>query len=215
MSTTRNRVYPKGYRGFESLPLRQDNFLSERPAGLKPRGATHRDLSPRQNHSFPGWFCCKMNLKIMDSITSPLRQPGHPIAIYGPPGAGKSTVIAFAKKIGWHAIDLEDVGSTLEDRKAALFEFTHGDDSNILFGAADIPPEFFPHGTKFVLLAPDEDVLVTRVQARNDRRIHKWIEQAKKVRGEHLQMAKSGAFDFVITEDLSPLETLRKINSGL
>lgn len=144
-----------------------------------------------------------------------LRLPKNHIALYGPPGAGKSTVILYAKKFGWNALDLEDASAIFEERKAVISEFTNGDQPRTLFGAADIPPELFPKGTKFVLLAPDEETLVARVRERNDTRTHKWVEHAKKVRSEHLQMAKDGAFDLVITENLSPEEILEKITNAL
>lgn len=144
-----------------------------------------------------------------------LRLPENHIALYGPPGAGKSTVISFAKKLGWNALDLEDVGTTFEDRKTVISNFIDGDRPRTFFGAADIPPQLFPKGTKFILLAPDEETLIGRVQERNDTRAHKWIEHAKKVRNEHLQMAKNGAFDLVITDNLSPEEILEKITNAL
>lgn len=150
----------------------------------------------------------------MSEITS-ADQPKQIVAIYGPPGSGKSTLVAVAKKIGWHAVDLEGIGSTVEERKAAVVSYVRDKKSGILFGAADIPPELFPQETKFVLLAPGEDVLTARVQGRNDTRAHKWIEHAKKVRGEHLQMAEAGAFDLVITDDIAPEKILGMIASAI
>ncbi len=145
------------------------------------------------------------------NVDLPQLQPQYHIALYGPPGAGKSTLVFVAKKMGWNTLDLEDAGSTFEKRLAAVDKYKDGKSPWTLFGAADIPPESFPKGTKFVLLAPDEGELIARVQGRNDMRAHKWIEHAKKVRGEHLQMAKDGVFDLVITESLSPEETIKKI----
>ncbi len=147
--------------------------------------------------------------------TNPPKQPQKHVALYGPPGAGKSTVISCAKMLGWHAIDLEDTGFTLEERKNALRLLTQGESNWTLFGAADIPPEFFQEGTKFVLLLPGEDVLTDRVRQRNDTRAHKWIEHAKKVRNEHLQMANQDVFDLVITEDVDPEDIVRKISNHL
>src|SRR5689334_3779369 len=121
------------------------------------------------------------------SVDQLLLQPQCHIALYGPPGAGKSTLVFVVKKMGWKTLDLEDAGSTCHKRLAAVDKYKDGKSPWTLFGAADIAPESFPKGTKFVLLAPDEGELIARVQGRNDTRAHKWIEHAKKVRGEHLQ----------------------------
>ncbi len=140
------------------------------------------------------------------------KQPQKHIALYGPPGAGKSTVILAAINAGWQALDLEDAGSTFEERRAIIKSFADGEKPWTLFGAADLTPELFPLGTKFVLLLPDEEVLVKRVEARNDQRVHKWVKNAKKVREEHALMAKQNVFDLVITEDTSPEEILMKLS---
>lgn len=124
------------------------------------------------------------------------------IAVYGPPGVGKSTLISYAKNHVESAIDLEDVGATYEDRLRYLQ--TADLQKLTLFGAADLKPEDFPAGTKFVLLLPEKDVLRRRVELRGETCEHKWIGHAVKVHGEHNAMAENGVFDFILREDISP-----------
>ncbi|HEY3357449.1 MAG TPA: hypothetical protein VGQ83_29635 [Polyangia bacterium] len=132
------------------------------------------------------------------------------VAIYGPPGAGKSTVIRAARDAGLPAFDLEDSGGSREDRVRTVAEVArHG--GSALFGAADVPPEGFPAGTILVLLLPSEAALQANVELRGDRRGHKWTSTALRVRAEHEQMASVGMFHLVLRENLSPERTLREI----
>ena len=124
----------------------------------------------------------------------------HHLAVYGPPGAGKTALVREALERGYASRDLEDVGDTYLERSRFLASL-EGDGQLVLFGAADLTPEDFPPGTRFVLLAPSPDELVRRVRRRADQRDHKWIEHALQVRREHLLMADQGVFDLVIRED--------------
>ena len=131
----------------------------------------------------------------------------HHLAIYGPPGAGKTSLVQAAMARGFPARDLEEVGGVYAERSSALARLRdHAPPT--LFGAADLTPEDFPPGTRFVLLAPSPEELVRRVQQRADIRDHKWIEHALQVRREHLVMADEGTFDLVIQVDCTPEEIL-------
>jgi guanylate kinase len=122
----------------------------------------------------------------------------HHVAIYGPPGAGKSALVERAVACGRLARDLEDVGDTYSERQA--FAADLGDTNPTLFGAADLCPEDLPAGTRLVLLAPSSAELVRRVRLRGDAREHKWIAHALQVRQEHLDMAEQGVFDLVVRD---------------
>jgi guanylate kinase len=132
------------------------------------------------------------------------------IALYGPPGSGKSTLVRLAVDRGFAAVDAEKLGDSYEMRRdelrARLAQQTIG---TVLVGAADLHPEDFPDGTKFVLLLPSAEVLEKRVVGRGDMRTHKWVDHALKVRTEHSAMKQK--FDHVIEIDQSPDETLDQI----
>ncbi len=123
------------------------------------------------------------------------------IVLYGPPGAGKSTIIKAAKELGWPAIDLEEAGETYEERRKALAKHQDSEEFT-LFGAADLKPEDFSKDTKLVLLLPPVEILAKRVEERADAREHKGLEHALKVWLEHNEMAEQGVFNLVIEDDL-------------
>ena len=131
----------------------------------------------------------------------------HHLAIYGPPGAGKSALIQVARERGYAARDLEDAGSTYEERSTFI---TALDDTTpaTLFGAADLTPADLPEDTRLILLAPSAKELVRRVRGRNDQRTHKWLDHALQVRREHRAMAEQGVFDLVICDDGPPARIL-------
>ena len=130
----------------------------------------------------------------------------HHLAVYGPPGSGKTSLVQRAVSRGYLAQDLEEVGKTYTERRAFIAEL--GDVEPTMFGAADLCPEDLPSGTRLVLLVPSATELVRRVRKRGDGRDHKWIEHALQVRREHLQMADEGVFDLVIRVDASTDEIL-------
>ena len=131
----------------------------------------------------------------------------HHIAAYGPPGAGKTSLVKAAVARGYPAVDLEALGDHYEERQAVLLALDPSA-APTLFGAADLTPEDFPAGTRFVLLVPSAAELTRRVHARGDHRDHKWVEHAIQVRREHLSMADKGVFDLVITDDGPPGQVL-------
>ena len=131
-----------------------------------------------------------------------LSLPTH-IAVYGPPGAGKTSVVTAAQARGISAVDLEVKGQDYASRRDALAAMVLGAPPMVI-GAADARPEDFPKGTCFVLLAPSPDELVRRVRLRGDRRDLKWVDHALQVRREHLMMADEGVFDLVVRDDASP-----------
>lgn len=129
-------------------------------------------------------------------------------ALYGPPGAGKSTIINAAIEAGWPAVDLEEAGETYEERKEALQKFQAGD-GKMLFGAADLKPEDFSSETELIVLLPPPEILAERVEERGDARVHKGLEHALKVWREHNEMAERGVFSLVIEDNLPPEEILK------
>ena len=138
--------------------------------------------------------------------------PHHctPIALYGPPGSGKSTLIAAARARGLVAVDLETTALGSPARARALAGLRHAPHPTLV-GAADAPPEDFPAGTCFVLLAPAPAELERRVRARGDRRERKWVDHALQVRAEHLAMAAAGRFHLVVEAVATPGEVLDHI----
>jgi hypothetical protein len=138
----------------------------------------------------------------------------HHIAVYGPPGAGKTSLVETATAHGFPALDLEDVGGNYSERQTFLKELADGG-PRMLLGAADLTPEDLPTGTRLVLLAPSDTELIRRVRTRGDRRGHKWVESALQVLGEHRLMAEAGAFDLVLEGDDTPDEVLRTIVAWL
>lgn len=139
--------------------------------------------------------------------------PPH-VAVYGPPGAGKSALVRHAALVGHDSWDLEDAGRTRAQRSAALSRQLPLSAPTFL-GAADLRPQDLPEGTRLVLLVPSSQELTRRVRLRGDRRAHKWVQHALQVRLEHLAMADAGVFDLVLHDDGPVDHLLRRITSEL
>lgn len=135
------------------------------------------------------------------------------VALYGPPGSGKSTIVQLAQGRGWNAHDAESFGETHDARLAGLRDvLSRSDVGLLLVGAADLTPEDFPEGTEFVLLLPPEEEHERRVLARGDERPHKSWQHARTVHREHHEMRPR--FDLIIDDDCSPDAALERIERG-
>ncbi len=140
--------------------------------------------------------------------------PVQIVALYGPPGAGKSTLVRLAASRGIDALDAEELGASYETRRDELHrQLSFRTSGLVIVGAADLRLEDFPGGTQFVLLLPSREELEKRVIGRGDERKHKWIEHAFKVRDEHAAMRDQ--FDLVIESDLTPDTALNQIIGSL
>ncbi len=89
------------------------------------------------------------------------------LALFGPPGVGKSTLVRTARQLGFSAFDLEKMGENKQERTLALGNIKN--EQGIVFvGAADVEAVAFPTNTKFVLLLPPKDIYLKRMLQRNE-----------------------------------------------
>ena len=104
------------------------------------------------------------------------------IALFGPPGVGKSTLIKIAREKGIIAYDLEEEGETLEERKNSLKRILESEMSEfILFGSADLGPKDFPDNTQTILLLPPKKIFLERSIKRDSDMPHKSGQNAEYV----------------------------------
>lgn len=91
------------------------------------------------------------------------------IALFGPPGSGKSALIEYARSQGYDAIDVKRLGASTEERRVGFADFLkQRDSSKMLFvGAADLSPEAFPEGTRFFILLPSSEKYLARAKQRD------------------------------------------------
>lgn len=94
------------------------------------------------------------------------------IAIFGPPGVGKSTLIKFAKNKGILAFDFENFSNEGRlSRARGIFKKT--EKRQALFGAADLQPKDFPSDVKLVLILPPKNIYLERLRERDEMSPHK------------------------------------------
>ncbi len=132
------------------------------------------------------------------------------IALFGPPGVGKTTLIRTAKSHRIPAIDLEDVSSSTEERRAYVQNLFSGDYVHtMIIGAADLHQNDFPDFVETVLLLPEKNTYLQRMEMRDSDMPHKAEQNGDTVYDLFAQSRQN--FDRVITETGTPeqiLETL-------
>lgn len=110
----------------------------------------------------------------------------YQIALFGPPGIGKSTIIRKLRNRMIKAFDFETVGSTKQERIDA---FSNSVSSNIIFnviGAADLDPDLVSKHYACYLLTLAEKDYESRRKKRDlekpfkkeqpEHSIHEWIK---------------------------------------
>ena len=130
------------------------------------------------------------------------------IALFGPPGTGKFTLIDLFQAAGVPAVDLEQAAATYDDRKALLATVleTHPD-KQIVFGAADLRIDDLPDSVTRVLLLPPLSEYTTRVAKRNYDHPMKSNQDALDI--YYRFKDKMAEFD-VVYADISSAESLQK-----
>lgn len=136
------------------------------------------------------------------------------IALFGPPGSGKSTLIKLAQSKKLEAFDLELGGDSYEERlKSARQLFEKLKDSTHLvtiFGAADLQFKDFPKRTKFVLLLPPREEYERRVTERDNHDPDKSGQGGLEFKYDAFKKTAS-QFDLVVSEAVDPEDTLKAV----
>ncbi len=134
------------------------------------------------------------------------------IAIFGPPGIGKSTLIKLAIKRGIKAFDFEDFPEE-EVLKHAKKIFKKVSGGIVLYGAAGLQPYDFPQDVELVLVLLPKIVYLERVKKRD-------TANPAKAGQNHLEWYDGytntkNRYHKVISETGSPNEVLDKILEDL
>jgi guanylate kinase len=136
----------------------------------------------------------------------------NPVVLYGPPSVGKSTLIALAKERGYEAYDFEKMGSSYEERKAAMLEtFLKLKSGFVLCGAADLRKSDFPIATRSVLLLPEREEYLRHLAKRDSEHPHKMGQNALEKYDHSLD--RQSEYEFVFSDISSPEHLLDEILS--
>ncbi|HCC22338.1 hypothetical protein A2480_00080 [Candidatus Uhrbacteria bacterium RIFOXYC2_FULL_47_19] len=132
------------------------------------------------------------------------------VALFGPPAAGKSTLIVEAQKLGIPTCDVECLGTTYAERKKKFFKLLKDNHySYFLVGVADLRRHDFPPSTIKILLLPQSKEYIRHVHERNDDYPHK-KGQHELVHYDHF-VKERDLYDLVFDEVVSDLTLLKEI----
>lgn len=135
------------------------------------------------------------------------------IVLFGPPGVGKTTLIKTAKSLHIPAIDLENVASSTEKRKAYVQNlFSGAYPHTMIIGAADLHQNNFPDFVETVLLLPEKNTYLQRMEMRDSDMPHKAEQNGDTVYDLFAQSRRN--FDRVITETGTPDEILKVLRDS-
>lgn len=139
--------------------------------------------------------------------------PFSVIALFGPPGSGKSALIEYARSRGEDAVDAEQLGENAEERRKNFVALLAARASSkpLFAGAADLPPEAFPEGTRFFILLPSYEKYLARAKQRDALHAHKRDQEPERKWVEFEAMSKQ--FGVRIQNDGTVEETFDRMMS--
>lgn len=134
------------------------------------------------------------------------------IALFAPPGAGKSNIILACLENNMKAYDLEKEGNTYYERLRSAKKLFNELNDSVVFGAADLKIKDFPKNTKKILLLPPFDIFKKRVNLRDLAVVQKSGQNPLKIYKSYEKNKKN--FDMVI-DNLKEKDTIRVIKNLL
>lgn len=93
---------------------------------------------------------------------------GRKIALFGPPGVGKSTIVYLAQKRGIPALDLETIEEARNQRRKRAREFFNKHSHRIaILGTANLQISDLPDNVETILLLPHRRVYLKQLAHRD------------------------------------------------
>lgn len=89
------------------------------------------------------------------------------IAVFGPPGAGKSTTVERLRQLGYLTLDLEQYSTSAERKAAASALSRFPSSAPFIIGAADTSPADYSDDTLTVLILPPAPTYYERRRLRD------------------------------------------------